>query len=56
MPSDVCAATVMQTDASMRASSSIASAYESVSPPPPPYSSGNGMPISPSSPSLATIS
>ena len=56
MPSEVWAATVMPTDESIRASSSIAIAYESVSTPPPPYSSGNGMPIIPSSPSFATIS
>jgi hypothetical protein len=30
--------------------------YESVSPPPPPYSSGMGIPMSPSSASSATIS
>ena len=36
VPRDVWAATVIATEASIRASSSIASAYESVSPPPPP--------------------
>src|SRR5581483_1731024 len=47
VPSDVCAATVIATDESMRVSSSIAIAYETVSPPAPPYSSGIGIPISP---------
>src|SRR3954465_11023932 len=46
----------MATDESIRPSSSIASAYEKLSAPEPPYSSGNGMPISPSSASLPTIS
>ena len=36
VPSEVCAATVMATDESTRASSSIARAYASVSPPAPP--------------------
>src|ERR1700686_46013 len=40
----------------MRVSSSTASAYASVSPPPPPYWRGKGMPIRPSLPSLPTIS
>ena len=56
VPSDVCAATVIATDESMRVSSSIAIAYETVSPPAPPYSSGIGSPISPSSASSATSS
>ena len=56
VPSEVCAATVIATDESIRVSSSIASAYETVSPPAPPYSSGIGSPISPSSPSSATSS
>ena len=56
VPSEVCAATVIATDESTRVSSSIASAYETVSPPAPPYSSGIGRPISPSSPSSATSS
>ena len=38
----MCAATVIATDESMRVSSSIAIAYETVSPPAPPYSSGIG--------------
>ena len=49
MPSEWCAATVIATDESIRVSSSIAIAYESVSVPAPPYSSGIVMPISPSS-------
>ena len=56
VPSDVCAATVIATDESTRVSSSTAIAYESVSPPAPPYSSGTGMPMSPSSASSATMS
>ena len=56
MPSDVCAHSVIATLESTRVSSSTAIAYASESAPAPPYSSGNGMPISPSSPSLATIS
>ena len=56
VPSDVCAATVMATDESIRVSSSTAIAYETVSPPAPPYSSGIGSPMSPSSPSSATSS
>ncbi len=56
VPSDVWAATVIATEESMRVSSSTAIAYESVSPPAPPYSSGIGMPMSPSSASSATIS
>jgi hypothetical protein len=56
VPSDVCAATVIATDESTLVSSSIAIAYESVSPPPPPYSSGIGIPISPSSDISATSS
>ena len=56
VPSDVCAATVIATEESIRVSSSIAIAYETVSVPPPPYSSGIGMPISPSSASSATSS
>ena len=50
------AATVIATDESIRVSSSIAIAYETVSPPAPPYSSGIGRPIRPSSPSSATSS
>src|SRR3954452_24850815 len=46
----------MATDESTRVNSSTARAYASVSLPPPPYSSGNGMPMSPSSPSRRTIS
>src|SRR4030065_283900 len=46
----------MATDESMRVSSSIAIAYERVSPPAPPYSSGIGIPMSPSSASSATSS
>ena len=49
MPSEWCAATVIATDESMRVSSSTAIAYESVSAPAPPYSSGIVIPISPSS-------
>ena len=56
MPSEVCAHIVMATLESTRVSSSTASAYCSVVPPAPPTSSGNGMPIHPSSPILATIS
>src|SRR4051812_26645266 len=56
VPSDVCAHIVIATEESTRVSSSTAIAYASVSPPAPPYSSGNGIPISPSSPSWATIS
>ena len=56
VPSDVCAATVIATDESMRVSSSTAMAYASVSPPPPPCSSGIGMPMSPSSASASTMS
>ncbi len=56
VPSEVWAATVIATDESIRVSSSIAIAYASVSVPPPPYSSGNGMPIRPSSASSATSS
>jgi len=52
----VCAATVIATDESMRVSSSIAIAYESVSVPPPSYASGIVIPISPSSASSATSS
>ena len=48
----MCAATVIATDESIRVSSSIASAYETVSPPAPPYSSGIGRPINPSSAEL----
>ena len=40
---------MIATDESIRVSSSIAIAYDSVSVPPPPYSSGIVMPISPSS-------
>ena len=40
----MCAATVMATDESMRVSSSIAIAYETVSPPAPPYSSRDRQP------------
>ena len=56
MPSEWCAATVIATDESMRVSSSTAIAYASVSVPPPPYSSGIVMPISPSSAISATRS
>ena len=56
VPRDVCAATVIATDESIRVSSSIAIAYASVSEPAPPYSSGIGMPISPSSARSATSS
>ena len=56
VPSEVCAAIVIATDESIRVSSSTAIAYESVSAPAPPYSSGIGMPISPSSASSATSS
>jgi hypothetical protein len=56
VPSDVWAHMVMATLESTRVSSSTASAYCSVVPPAPPTSSGNGMPIHPSSPILATIS
>ena len=56
MPSEVWAHIVMATLESTRVSSSTASAYCSVVPPAPPTSSGNGMPIHPSSPILATIS
>ncbi len=49
VPSDVWAATVIATDESIRVSSSIASAYDTVSPPAPPCSSGIGIPIRPSS-------
>jgi len=54
--SEWCAATVIATDESMRVSSSIAIAYETVSAPAPPCSSGIGMPMSPSSPSSDTSS
>ena len=56
MPSEWWAATVIATDESMRVSSSIAIAYESVSLPAPSYSSGIVIPISPSSASSATSS
>ena len=56
VPSEVCAASVIATDESMRASSSIAIAYASVSPPAPPSSSGNGIPIRPRSAISATSS
>jgi hypothetical protein len=56
VPSDVWAAIVIATDESTRVSSSTAIAYESVSVPAPPYSSGTGIPISPSSASSATSS
>jgi hypothetical protein len=56
VPSDVWAATVIATEESIRVSSSIASAYETVSPPAPPCSSGIGSPIRPSSASSATSS
>ena len=56
VPSEVCAAIVIATDESIRVSSSTAIAYESVSVPAPPYSSGIGIPISPSSASSATSS
>ena len=56
MPSEVCAHIVIATELSMRVSSSIAIAYWSVVPPAPPTSSGNGIPIQPSSPILATSS
>ena len=49
-------ATVIATDESTRVSSSIAIAYESVSPPAPPYSSGMGIPSRPSSASSPTSS
>ena len=55
VPSEVCAHTVIATEESTRASSSTASAYASVSPPPPPQLCGKGIPISPSSPSSATM-
>ncbi len=56
VPSEVWAATVIATDESIRVSSSTAIAYESVSPPPPPYSSGIGIPIRPRSAISATSS
>ena len=56
MPSDVWAHIVIATDESIRVSSSTAIAYCSVVPPAPPSSSGNGMPIQPSSPILETSS
>jgi hypothetical protein len=56
VPSDVCAATVIATDESTRVSSSIAIAYETVSPPAPPCSSGMGIPMRPSSASSETRS
>ena len=56
VPSEVCAASVIATDESIRVSSSTAIAYESVSAPAPPYSSGTGIPISPSAASSATRS
>ena len=56
VPSEVCAATVIAKDESTRVSSSTAIAYESVSAPAPPYSSGTGIPISPSSAASATSS
>ena len=52
----MCAATVIATDESIRVSSSTAIAYETVSAPAPPYSSGIGMPMSPSSAISATSS
>jgi hypothetical protein len=48
VPSDAWAATVIATDESTRASSSIASVYPRVSPPAPPHSSGKGTPMIPS--------
>jgi hypothetical protein len=56
VPSDVCAHIVMATLESTRVSSSTAIAYCSDVPPAPPTSSGNGIPIQPSSPILATSS
>ena len=56
VPSDVWAQTVIPTLESMRVSSSTASAYCSDVPPAPPSSSGNGMPIQPSSPIFSTSS
>ncbi len=47
---------MIATDESIRVSSSTAIAYESVSAPAPPYSSGNVMPINPSSASSVTSS
>ena len=49
VPSEMCAPTVIATDESTRVSSSTASAYETVSAPAPPYSSGIGIPMRPSS-------
>ncbi len=56
VPRDVCAATVIATEESIRVSSSIAIAYDTVSAPAPPYSSGIGIPIRPRSASSATSS
>ena len=56
VPSDVCAHIVIATLESIRVSSSTAIAYCSDEPPAPPYSSGNGIPIQPSSPILDTSS
>src|SRR5579884_2760490 len=56
VPSEWCAATVIATDESTRASSSTAIAYASVSVPPPPSSSGIVIPIRPSSAISATSS
>src|SRR6266702_4983917 len=56
VPSEWCAAIVIATEESVRVSSSTAIAYETVSAPPPPYSSGIVIPISPSSASSATSS
>ena len=55
-PSPTPASSVMATDWSTRASSSIAMHSVVRSAPPPPYSSGNGMPNSPSSPIWRTTS
>ena len=54
MPSEVCAHSVMATLESTRVSSSTAIAYCSDVPPAPPTSSGNGIPIQPSSPIAST--
>jgi hypothetical protein len=56
VPSDVWAHSVMATLESTRVSSSTATAYCSDVPPAPPCSSGNGIPIQPSSPIWRTIS
>ena len=56
VPNDVCAAIVIATEASARASSIIAVANETMSRPAPPYFSGTLIPIIPNSPIFLTNS